>query len=140
LLDRWDFYDEERFTTEMLNDMCKKVPNKSIKQTVLDTAYTVKTLLYGQSWHYAFLVAVIAAVLSFRKKGSYLTVIGSAAIFGALLSFLLYRGRFTRWIESGLLWAFIVVLVFALINVVPQKTAFLYLNTFYGIDVPLRNL
>lgn len=120
LLDYWDFYDEGRFTTEFLNSLNRKVPGKSIKQTILDTAYTFKTLLYGQSYRYAFLLTLIVAILAIRKKPQYLAVVGTVAMFGCLLIFLMYRGRFTRWVETGLLWAVCVVLLFCIADVIPE--------------------
>ena len=120
LLDRWDFYDRQRFSTDFINQLNAKVPGKTVKQTVMDTAYTFKTLLYGQGYRYIFLGVLICAALCIRKKPQYLSVIGTVCVFIGLLLFLLYRGRFTRWVESGLLWTVVVTVLFCIIETVPQ--------------------
>ena len=120
LLDRWDFYDEDRFTTEFVNYLADKVPDKTLKQTVLDTAYTFKTLLYGQSYRYIFLLCLVAVVLCVRKHWGYISAIGTLGVFGGLLTYLLFRGRFTRWVESGLLWAVVTVVLFCLMEAAPK--------------------
>ncbi len=120
LLDSWDFYDGQRFTTEFINSLCERVPGKTALQTVMDTAYTFKTLLYGSSCHLAFALALAGGLLLIRKNPRWLTYAATVGIFGGLLLFLMYRGRFTRWVESGLLWAVTVVILFCLIDLVPQ--------------------
>ena len=120
LLDSWDFYDGERFTTEFINSLCEKVPGKSAVQTVKDTAYTFIHLLYGNGYRTAFAIALVAGLLLIRKNPRWLAYAGTVAVFGGLMLFLLYRGRFTRWVESGLLWAMITVIIFCIIDMAPQ--------------------
>ena len=120
VLNDWDFYDGENFTIDLLEKLSAQVQGKSIKTAIVETSHRTVNLFHGESYRYVFLLTVLRAVLCFRFKIDYLYLIGLFATFGCEFLFLIWRGRYTDWVEVGILWAVVIFAVYMIIKLKPS--------------------
>lgn len=111
MLKSWDFYDEARFDTALLEDLSAGNQEITFAQLIVNTLKRIKNMMSGKSYHYMFLVVCLLSVLWLRPKLSCLPMIGVYGMFGMLMLYLTFEMRFTEWVELGIIWN---VVVFAL--------------------------
>lgn len=76
-------------------------------QTAKSTVYTLAGLLAGRPYRLAF-GGVLLAWLFFAGKKGRLAFLGTMAVFGAEVFYLLYQGRFVRHVEFSMTLAAVV--------------------------------
>ena len=108
MLNNWDFYDQVRFDTPLLEKLSAEKQDITIAGLVVNTLKQIKGMLWGKSYHFMFLVAVIFALLHLRARPQALPLAGVGAMFGLLMLYLTYEIRFPEWVELGMIWTFIV--------------------------------
>lgn len=104
MLNNWDFYDSERFTTQLLTDISAGGQDISFVQLIKDTIEQIKDMGTGKSYNYVFLAICFLSVLALRPRASSLSLIGLFGTFGLLMLYLIYEMRFPSWVEMGLIW------------------------------------
>ncbi len=120
VLNDWDFYDGEVFTIDLLNQISNNVPNKSLKTALHDTLSRTPALFHGESYRYVFAIVIIIGILCASLNTSYLGFMGFLLTFALEFLYLIWRGRFTDWVEVGLLWAICVFGIYWLIDTKPK--------------------
>ncbi len=111
MLNNWDFYDQEKFTIELLEDISSGGQEISAIKLAEDTVDMILDMGAGKSYNYMFFAVCIASVLRLRLHWSSFSIIGMFGTFGVIMLYLMYEMRFPSWVEMGLIWA---VSVFAL--------------------------
>lgn len=120
ILNDWDFYDGEVFTIDLLNQVSENVPNKSFKTALHDTLNRTITLFHGESYRYVFVLVLIIGILSVGFNTNYLGFVGFLLTFALEFFYLIWRGRFTDWVEVGLMWAVCSFAIYWLITTKPK--------------------
>ncbi len=121
MLINWDFYDEERFTTEFLEELSSGKREITAAGLLRETARQLFSMIKGGSYQYAFLLISLLAFCHLRPRKSSLPVIGLYAVFAALLFYLVYRVRFPSWVAMGLTWTMCVFALYATDRRLPAK-------------------
>jgi len=111
MLGYWNYYDEEKFSTELLEEISKGSRQWTTAELIEKTFNRIKDMMHGDTYRYMFLMIAILSVLSLRRKWSSLAMIGMYGVFGILVVYLVYRMRITSWVEFGMIWT---VSIFAL--------------------------
>lgn len=111
MLSYWNYYDGEKFTTELLEQISQGNQQISAGELAEDTIERIKYMMHGETYRYMFLLIVILSVVSLRLRWASVAMAGMYGIYGALMTYLVYRMRITSWVEMGLIWT---VAVFAL--------------------------
>ena len=111
MLNSWDFYDEGRFTTELVNSAAEYRRPFSLTQLAKDSAEQLADMVTGNSGNTAFLIVIILSLACLRLTGGAAAMVGIYSTLCLFIVYLTYRMRYTRWVELGLIWT---VSVFAL--------------------------
>lgn len=109
----WDFYDGTVFPTARLAALNAAIPARPLAAAALDTLHTLRTLLFGSGAHWALTLALLAGLLlvPWRRSGPFWA---TAALLGAEVFYLMWRTRWTRYVEVSVLLAAAVFLLAAL--------------------------
>lgn len=111
MLNNWNFYDEEKFTTQLLNEISQGGQQITVKELALQTFEQIKEMLCGNSYRIFFMRIILLSVISLRPRWSSVAMVFMYGIFSILVGYLVYRMRFVFWVEMGIIWT---VSVFAL--------------------------
>ncbi len=111
MLNSWDFYDEERFTIDLLAGISSGSQEISVKDLLKETFEYIKDMMHGANYRYVFLFVALLSVICLRPKKSAVAMVAMYAVYGLFMVYLVWRMRFTAWVELGLIWT---VSVFAL--------------------------
>jgi len=111
MLGYWNYYDEEKFTTELLEQISRGNQKISIEELLKKSVDRIKDMTHGDTYRYMFLLVLLLSIISLRRKWSSLAMVGMYGVFGILMMYLVYRMRITSWVEFGMIWT---VCVFAL--------------------------
>lgn len=119
MLKSWSFYAPEVFTPQALDALSENAPQAGFVQTAKSTVYTLAGLLAGRPYRLAF-GGVLLAWLFFAGKKGRLAFLGTMAVFGAEVFYLLYQGRFVRHVEFSMILA---AVVFGVMCISPRAGA-----------------
>jgi len=111
MLRYWNYNDEEKFTTELLEQISSGNQEITAVELYGKTFEQIKNMMHGDTYKYMFLMIAILSILSLRHKWSSLTMVGMYGVFMMLMGYLVYRMRITSWVELGMIWT---VSVFAI--------------------------
>lgn len=114
MLNSWDFYDSEKFTTELLEQITRGKRQVSASQLVTDTYKQFKNMLHGDTYRYLLLLVILLSLVSLRPKKASIAMAGAYGIFLVLIAFLVYRMRITAWVELGMIWTVSVYAVYCI--------------------------
>ena len=114
MLSNWNYYDEEVFTIELLEEISKGNQQITVTDLLVQTFEQVKDMMHGNSYRNMFFLIAMLSIISLRRKWSSISMIAMYGIFGILMLYLMYRMRFVSWVEMGLIWT---VSVFALYHI-----------------------
>ena len=104
MLGYWNYYDEAKFTTELLEQISRGGQQIKLNKLIDKTVDRIKYMLHGESYRYMFLLIAILSVLSLRPKWQSLLLVCIYGTYGAFMMYLVYRMRITSWVELGLIW------------------------------------
>lgn len=104
MLGYWNYYDEAKFTTELLEQISRGGQQIKLNKLIDKTVDRIKYMLHGESYRYMFLLITILSVLSLRPKWQSLLLVCIYGTYGAFMMYLVYRMRITSWVELGLIW------------------------------------
>ena len=104
MLGYWNYYDEAKFTTELLEQISRGGQQIKLNKLIDKTVDRIKYMLHGESYRYMFRLITILSVLSLRPKWQSLLLVCIYGTYGAFMMYLVYRMRITSWVELGLIW------------------------------------
>ena len=120
MLNNWDFYDPEHFTSEYILSLADSVPNMSFMEAIKSTARTLVDMLSGKTYDYMFWLVVFIAFLHMRPNKGVFEIIGVGAVCAVLLFYLIYKGRLPSWVQMSLIWTFVVYILYSVPDSAPQ--------------------
>ena len=125
MLNSWNFYDEARFDTALLEELSAGHQDITFSQLIINTLKRIKKMMTGNSYHYMFLIVCLLSVLWLRPKLACLSMIGMYGMFGVLMVYLTYEMRFPEWVEFGLIWTVVVFALYCMseVNISRKLTA-----------------
>ncbi len=111
MLSYWNYYDEGKFTTQLLEQISRGSQQIGLKELLAKSFEQLKDMMHGDTYRWFFLLVIVLSVVSLRPKWAGLVMTAVYGVFGVLVVYLVYRMRITSWVELGLIWT---VAVFAL--------------------------
>ncbi|MBR5251441.1 MAG: hypothetical protein IKV52_01295 [Oscillospiraceae bacterium] len=124
MLSNWDFYDEERFDTPLIEQLAEGKQDISFEQLCKATGEKLKAMTQGDSSGYLLLAVCILSLAAIRPRWAVTSLAGVFATFGLLVMYLLYEIRFPSWVETGLIWTLAVFAVFCIGEIKPNRVIF----------------
>ena len=121
MLNSWDFYDEARFDTPLLEELSVGGQKIGAADLVIKALKQIKNMLWGKSYHCMFLLAVIITLLCLRPKLPVIPLLGMYGMFGVLMLYLTYEIRFPEWVELGLIWTTVIFGLYCCSDLVSNK-------------------
>lgn len=107
MLDTWNYYDAEVFSTADLQQVASSLPQNTLGATLRKSAQGAANMLFGAPIGFVFAAVVVAWLLLGRHK-NWLAFGGTLFVLGAQVIYLNWRGRFPDTIEFSLVLAALV--------------------------------
>lgn len=114
MLNNWNYYDEEKFTIELLNTISQGNPQITAAELMDKTFERIKDMLKGDIYRWMFLLVAALSLVSLRPRWSGGVMITVWGLYGVLMLYLVYRMRITSWVELGLIWTVSVFVLYCI--------------------------
>ena len=114
MLNNWNYYDEEKFTIELLDTISQGNQQITAAELMDKTFERIKDMLKGDIYRWMFLLVAVLSLVSLRPRWSGGVMITVWGLYGVLMLYLVYRMRITSWVELGLIWTVSVFVLYCI--------------------------
>lgn len=114
MLSYWNYYDEEKFTIELLDTISQGNQQITAAELMDKTLERIKDMLKGDIYRWMFLLVAALSLVSLRPRWSGGVMITVWGLYGVLMLYLVYRMRITSWVELGLIWTVSVFVLYCI--------------------------
>lgn len=114
MLSYWNYYDEEKFTIELLDTISQGSQQITAAELMDKTLERIKDMLKGDIYRWMFLLVAALSLVSLRPRWSGGVMITVWGLYGVLMLYLVYRMRITSWVELGLIWTVSVFVLYCI--------------------------
>ena len=114
MLSYWNYYDEEKFTIELLDTISQGNQQITAAELMDKTFERIKNMLKGDTYRWMFLLVAALSLVSLRPRWSGGVMITVWGLYGVLMLYLVYRMRITSWVELGLIWTVSVFVLYCI--------------------------
>lgn len=114
MLSYWNYYDEEKFTIELLDTISQGNQQITAAELMDKTFERIKDMLKGDIYRWMFLLVAALSLFSLRPRWSGGVMITVWGLYGVLMLYLVYRMRITSWVELGLIWTVSVFVLYCI--------------------------
>ena len=114
MLSHWNYYDEEKFTIELLDTISQGNQQITAAELMDKTIERIKDMLKGDIYRWMFLLVAALSLVSLRPSWSGGVMIAVWGLYGVLMLYLVYRMRITSWVELGLIWTVSVFVLYCI--------------------------
>ena len=114
MLNNWNYYDEEKFTIELLDTISQGNQQITAAELMDKTFERIKDMLKGDIYRWMFLLVAALSLVSLRPSWSGGVMITVWGLYGVLMLYLVYRMRITSWVELGLIWTVSVFVLYCI--------------------------
>ena len=114
MLNNWNYYDEEKFTIELLDTISQGHRQITATELMDKTFERIKDMLKGDIYRWMFLLVAVLSLVSLRPRWSGGVMITAWGLYGVLMLYLVYRMRITSWVELGLIWTVSVFVLYCI--------------------------
>ena len=114
MLSYWNYYDEEKFTIELLDTISQGNQQITADELMDKTFERIKDMLKGDIYRWMFLLVAALSLVSLRPRWSGGVMITVWGLYGVLMLYLVYRMRITSWVELGLIWTVSVFVLYCI--------------------------
>lgn len=105
MLQYWDYYDHTYFPQQRIASLAAAVPARSLRTALRALPAALAGVLYGEMYRAALALTVLCGLVLLRKNRQFAAFLGTGAVFGALLFYLVWKDRFPQRVEVSLLGA-----------------------------------
>ena len=114
MLSYWNYYDEEKFTIELLDTISQGNQQITADELMDKTFERIKDMLKGDIYRWMFLLVAALSLVSLRPRWSGGVMITVWGLYSVLMLYLVYRMRITSWVELGLIWTVSVFVLYCI--------------------------
>ena len=114
MLSYWNYYDEEKFTIELLDTISQGNQQITAAELMDKTSERIKDMLKGDIYRWMFLLVAALSLVSLRPRWSGGVMITVWGLYSVLMLYLVYRMRITSWVELGLIWTVSVFVLYCI--------------------------
>lgn len=114
MLSYWNYYDEEKFTIELLETISQGSQQITAAELMDKTFERIKDMLRGDTYRWMFLLVAALSLVSLRPRWSGGVMITVWGLYSVLMLYLVYRMRITSWVELGLIWTVSVFVLYCI--------------------------
>ena len=114
MLSYWNYYDEEKFTIELLDTISQGNQQITAAELMDKTFERIKDMLKGDIYRWMFLLVAALSLVSLRPRWSGGVMITVWGLYSVLMLYLVYRMRITSWVELGLIWTVSVFVLYCI--------------------------
>lgn len=108
VLNSWNYYDEEKFDTELLNQLSEYTREITMAELFEETKQAIKNMTVGKSYNYMLMAVAVFSLFQIRFRLATLSMAGVYGMFVCLVAYLTYNVRFPSWVLTGLIWTLVV--------------------------------
>lgn len=103
-LNSWSFWDDNVFSTQALEELAQKLPQNGLRSAAKDAVHYCLTILDNAPFHLLLCGVVLAWLFYGRKKSSW-AFLATGVLYGCMVFYLAWRGRFPHRVEYVLVLA-----------------------------------